>query len=274
MDNINAARAAIDMSATLTNNTEAELVFNNLQLYFCKDYTVKHKNSNGITIHQPRISDFVKYDEKVIYDSVMPFISNPTSLRVQLWDMDIDWNKITDYQLFSLMIANCNNEFTEHIFGDVNFAEFKIRRIGEDINEFDLYNAKQNIIIDENIYTQMAKYIQAMFCITLKTEYVKGRFNKEDTIREEKFELAHGKNKNAGANLSTMISFCVNHPGFKYKLEELENIGIYAFMDSVNRLQIYESTSALMSGMYSGFCDTSKIDKEQFNFMRNIVEKR
>ena len=43
-------------------------------------------------------------------------------------------------------------------------------------------------------------------------------------------------------------------------------------MDSVQRLQIYESTHALMSGMYSGFCDTSKISKEQFNFMREIHE--
>ena len=273
MENITAARTAIDESMNTANDKNAELIFNNLQLYFCKDYTVKHKDSNGITIRQPRISDFVTYGEKTVYESVMPFISNPTSLRVQLWEINIDWNKITDYQLFSLLITNCNNEFTEHIFGDVDFSKFKMKPQG-DINNFILHNEEQNIIIDENIYTCMAKYIQAMFCITLKTEHVKGRFNKEDTIREEKFELAHGKNKNAGANLSTMISFCVNHPGFKYKLEELENIGIYAFMDSVNRLQIYESTSALMSGMYSGFCDTSKIDKEQFNFMRNIVEKR
>ena len=41
-------------------------------------------------------------------------------------------------------------------------------------------------------------------------------------------------------------------------------------MDSVQRLQIYESTHALMGGMYSGFCDVKSISKEQFNFMREI----
>lgn len=43
-------------------------------------------------------------------------------------------------------------------------------------------------------------------------------------------------------------------------------------MDSVQRLQIYESTCALMSGMYSGMCDMSKVPKEQFNFMRELHE--
>jgi len=44
-------------------------------------------------------------------------------------------------------------------------------------------------------------------------------------------------------------------------------------MDSVQRLQIYESSTALMKGMYSGFLDTSKINKEELNFMRDISFK-
>ena len=82
--------------------------------------------------------------------------------------------------------------------------------------------------------------------------------------------MSHKKD-DGNIDLMSMISFCVNHPGFKYRADELENLGIYAFMDSVNRLQIYESTSALISGSYSGFCDLSKVDKNQFNFMRNAA---
>ena len=41
-------------------------------------------------------------------------------------------------------------------------------------------------------------------------------------------------------------------------------------MDSVQRLQIYESTNALWKGMSSGFVDSSKINKEELNFMRSI----
>ena len=62
----------------------------------------------------------------------------------------------------------------------------------------------------------------------------------------------------------------VNHPGFKYKTNELKEIGIVQFMDSVKRLQTYENATALIKGSYSGFVDTSKIDKEQFNWLKDL----
>ena len=42
-------------------------------------------------------------------------------------------------------------------------------------------------------------------------------------------------------------------------------------MDSVKRLQTYESVTALMSGMYSGMIDTKKLNlKEELNWMRDL----
>ena len=57
----------------------------------------------------------------------------------------------------------------------------------------------------------------------------------------------------------------------KYSKKDLKTIGIVEFMDSVQRLQVYESTHALINGMYSGFVDSSKLKKEDFNFMRSLM---
>ena len=59
----------------------------------------------------------------------------------------------------------------------------------------------------------------------------------------------------------------------KYKKNELREVGIVEFMDSVQRLQVYESSTALLKGIYSGFVDASKIDKNELNFMREISLK-
>ena len=56
----------------------------------------------------------------------------------------------------------------------------------------------------------------------------------------------------------------------EFNKSEMKKLGIFAFMDSVQRLQIYESTVAINSGLYSGMCDLSKVDKKLFNFMRDI----
>ena len=88
-------------------------------------------------------------------------------------------------------------------------------------------------------------------------------------IQEDEQNLLNKPSEN-DSSLLPLISSLINHPGFKYNLEELKQVGICQFYDAIQRLQIYEGTRALLQGSYSGFCDTSKINKEQFNFMRNI----
>ena len=44
-------------------------------------------------------------------------------------------------------------------------------------------------------------------------------------------------------------------------------------MDSVQRIRIFENSTATLKGMMSGFVDGSKIKPEQYDFMKEIVMK-
>ena len=70
--------------------------FDKLQLYFAEPHIV----NENITIIQPTIGDIVKIGESSFYNTLYIFILNTTSYRLQLWDMGVDWNKISDYELF------------------------------------------------------------------------------------------------------------------------------------------------------------------------------
>jgi hypothetical protein len=202
------------------------------------------------------------------------FVSNPTSYRVQLWEAGIDWNKITDYELFCSLVKWLNINATSILFGNIDFSLFKLYSYQDnDSTVLTLYNQEQNIEIDENSYKHIAEYLRSMFNIYPKVEKAKGKSTKEWIIEEERMNLEKAKKESSKSTLLPLISSCVNHPGFKYKLNELREVGIVQFMDSVQRLQIYESTIALNSGMYSGMCDLSKVDKKLFNFMRDIDDK-
>ena len=72
------------------------------------------------------------------------------------------------------------------------------------------------------------------------------------------------------ASILALISSCVNHPGFKYNLQQLKEVGVAQFYDSVKRLQVYENATACLKGMYSGFVDGKKIHAEDYNFMKEI----
>lgn len=249
---------------------EPHFSFDVLRLYFGEDYKINDK----IVIHQPTIGDFITYGESNIYNAITPFVSNPTTFRVQLWEMGIDWNKFQDFKLFFMLIKSLNYEYTKLIFDDIDFQSFELcyrpNTDSEDQHNWVLYSKKNDIEIDYNTYREMSQYIQFMFDITPKVERIKGKYAKQDTINEDKQKQALANQSKHTSNLLPMISFCLNHPGFKYRKEDLKTMGIVEFIDSVRRLQVYETTNALLKGMYSGFVDVKKLNKEEMNFMRDL----
>lgn len=64
-------------------------------------------------------------------------------------------------------------------------------------------------------------------------------------IDEDRMNAAQRTEKET-STLLPLVSACVNHPGFKYKLQELRQMGICEFMDSVQRLQVYESKMVVL----------------------------
>lgn len=252
-----------------------ELGFDPLVLYYCEDFKVAE---NKITIHQPVIQDFITYGEDNIYSLISPFVSNRTSLRLQLWNNGLDWNKVSDQWLFCSLLNQLNPKYSNIMFGDIDFNTFRCVEIKPDKkSEIVLYSKKHDIIIDDKTRILMSKFIQHMFNqFPPEEEFTSSKQLKRDLINRDKQALIQQKNelkKSKGSKLLLYLSFCLNHPGFKYKKNELRDVGIFEFMDSVSRLNIYESTKALYSGMYSGMCDLSKVNKNEFNFMRDPNEK-
>lgn len=257
----------------MTNSPKFE--FDKLKMYFGEPYIIK-SDVGEIEILQPTVGNILEVGEKDFYSMLNTFVSNPTSYRLQLWDMGVDWNKISDYELFCMLIKGLNKNITSLLFGNIDFQYFELynKKI-EDTEVLTLYNQEQNIEISEETYRHISEYLRLMFNIYPKVEKAKGKATKEAIIEEDRMNLNFEMKKNKGykSMLLPLVSSCINHPGFKYKLNELREIGIVQFMDSVQRLQIYESTVALNSGMYSGMCDLSKVDKNLFNFMRDIDDK-
>lgn len=276
----------------ISNTQESLFEYDELKMYYGYPYWVTDK----IQILQPSLGDIIEFGDSKFYSIVSTLCANTTSFRLQLWDMEprIDWTKISDYELFIKLIRGFTPNETFLIFGDLNLSWFKpyikededgdtqivLVNIPKDENGKELkVKYEDAIIIDELVYLRIADYLRHMFDIHPKEERnVKGKTVKEWIIEEERMNLEAEKKRNKGKErnksfLYPLISSMVNHPGFKYKKNELKEVGIVEFMDSVKRLQTYESVTALMSGMYSGMLDTSKMNlKEELNWMKDLYK--
>lgn len=250
--------------------------FDSLKMYFREPYVIDCESAIGtITVIQPAIGKIVECGDKRFYSTLNIFVTNTTSHRLLLWDNGIDWNEISDFDLFCMLYKQIDNECAKLIFDDIDFNDFQIVRKND--GSISLYNEKLNIEINDDVYQHIAQYLRNVFQIfpeekLTQSSYLKNMFIEKDRreIHNAQLKAEQGKDVNQ-SSIQNLISACVNHPGFKYKLSELREMGVCEFYDSVKRLQIYESSTALMKGMYSGFVDAKGISPDSYNFMRDIT---
>ena len=271
IDILDGLQAAVLTEAQQKKDNKQEYKFDPLKMYFREDYFVK-----GIRIVQPTIGNILNMGESKFYYDLSPFLYNSTSIRVMLWDLQqrIDWCKVKDIEVFSMLksMTDTDNSAIRLLFPDYRIEHMQLMQFQEkdsDKPQLCLYDSENDFILKESEYMEIAEYIRTLLNIHPKVEKAKGNTAKKWMIDEDRINMAQKEDKN-NSILLPLVSACINHPGFKYKLQELREVGIYEFMDSVQRLQIYESTRALIGGSYSGFADMSKVPKEQFNFMREL----
>jgi hypothetical protein len=244
-----------------------EFEYDKLAMYFGEDFNYK-----GILISMPKIGEILSVGESKFFNAITPFIYNSTSIRVQLWDEGKDWNKVRDIEVFYILTKSISDPspqklwFKNFSFDNLELIKYKDE---EDIEKFALLNEESEVMILEDDFKIIAGYIRTVLDMHPKEEHAKGRTAKEWIIQEDRLNQKQNEKTNS-STLLPLVSSCVNHPGFKYKLDDLKEVGIYQFMDSVKRIKKYESSSAALNGCYSGFVDSSKIDSKTLDYMSDI----
>lgn len=276
-----------DIKKKQIKSSHPEYHFDKLRMYFGEDYTI-----NGITISIPTIGDILNIGEQNFYQAISPFINNSTSIRVFLYDaFKKDWNKTKDIEVFYILyqILEAQNKSAKEknpdcmdifdplklIFKDFSFDGFVLTPAKKNIkdgeyNHLALYNEEKNIIIFDDEYLEIAEYIRTMMNQHPKVERAKGKTTKQWILQEDRMKAEQDDKKKCTSTLLPLISSCINHPGFKYKLEELKQVNICQFMDSVNRIQKYEQGTAALHGIYGGMVSAKDIPEDLINFMGDI----
>lgn len=236
-----------------------------LKLYFGEPYVI----NKYITIYQPTIGDIIGYGEKEYYSMIQTITAIPSDMKSQLWDMGLDWMKVEDFQLFLMLAQSLPQKQTEIILGEIDLQRMKpVENLQN--GEIILRDPITGAIIDELAYKTMSAYLCKLHNLTKKVEKAGNKFTKQVLIDEDRQKREHSATQPYKSFLMPLVSAIKVRQG--YTRDYIKNMGLCEFFDDVNRSQIIVNTDALLSGMYSGMVDTSKINKNQFNWMREVGE--
>ena len=234
-----------------------------MSLYFVVSYVV----NEYITITLPKIGEVVKYGERQYYSMIQTITAIPSDMKSQLFDMGLDWTQVEDFQLFMMLAPTLPKDKTYILFGDLDFQAmrpFQNKQNGAVV----LFNPQTNAVIDELAYGKMHAYLCSAHNLTKKVEKAANEFTKKFMIEEDRQKIAYNQKQPYKSFLRPLISAVKCRMG--YTLDYVKNMGLYEFMDDLNRLQVIVNADALLQGSYSGMVDTSKIPKKNFDWCRSI----
>lgn len=211
----------------------------------------------NLSIRIPSVGEILE-DEQGYYSLVSSLTATPFQYMVQLDDMGIDFTEITDYQLFMMLFPNFAQGDMSILFGDLDLSDISICEKKKN-NTFILYSSKNDILIDELIYTQLADCIRKINCLTREN-----RKPGNDEARAFRINLERKKQRrNAGKPyepyLEKLIVALVNRPEFKYNYEQVNHLTIYQFNQSFAQIKTSITFDNTMIGVYAGTVDTSRM---------------
>ena len=234
-----------------------------LKLYIGDDFVI----NDNIKVCQPTIREIAEFGERDFFSVVHTITAIPSDMKSQLWDMELDWMEVDDFELFMMLAQTLTPDRTHLLFGDLDFSQLRPFRNNQN-GDIVLADKDTGVIIDKMIYLRIVEYLRKAFNITPKVERAKNKITKQILIDEDRKKIEFNKNKPFKSFLLPLISSVKVRQG--YTKEYVLNMGYVEFMNDVARLQVIHNADHLLSACYAGTIDMKKINKAELNWMKEL----
>lgn len=233
-----------------------------LQIYFGNDLVINER----IHVHQPSLRDVVQMGEEEYYDMVYALTSISSDMKSFLWDQGIDWADVSDFEMFYMFCSVISPERTRILFGDLDLSSFRMCQ--RDDGELLMVN-EDDVVIDKYVHKQIFDFLCTVHNIKKKPEFAANKRTKLVMVEDDR--MRHKKKKKEyQSQLQPLISAMVNCSDFKYNLETVQDMKLYAFMDSVRRIGHTRYVESLTTAYFSGNIDTDKFDTHKLEWLCDL----
>ena len=230
--------------------------------------TNQYRINDTISIYVPTIGEIYDYGESEYYNIVQLLTSVPYDLMVQLDDIGVDYETISEYQLFITLIKSfiINKKDLSIVFGSLDIASLKM---AENINtgEIILVDKNKNPVIDQLIQYEIADAIRKIHFWSKTDKHAGNEEAKKYLIERNRLKQQRATKKKKSSFLDENIIKMVNTEEFKYNYESCMDLSIYKFNASLQKIPKKKNWEETITGAYFGTVDLSKLNIDKLHWM-------
>ena len=230
-------------------------------------YKEKIDINQHISISIPKMGRVID-DEDNYYNMVSLLTAMPIDLMVQLDNAGIDFTTLNEYELFLLLFPGLKNQDTSLVFGDLDLSRFELD-VNEENGMIILKDKKKGIIIDRAIQNRISTTLRKLHNLKKNNKKPGNQEAKAYMLERAKKKLNRHKNRIEESQLESLIIAMVNTKEFKYNFEEVKELSIYQFNESVRQVIKKIDYDNRMHGVYSGTISTKDLRPDDLNWLTN-----
>lgn len=242
-----------------------EMDIDELQIYLGRDYQLTDK----IIVHHPTITEVAEFGEQRYYSAVFMLTAIPSDMKFQLEDLGYNYMEVQDYDLFLYITRSLSSDKTSLLLGDLDLSKMQIT-MDESINEIVLVDLDSGARIDRYVWLRLREFLRTIHGIVPKIQKAANETTRKILIKLDREKAEKAAKSPAKSQLKVLISGLMRNPGCTLSFSEIKELPLYMLMDTIKGLQVFTSTNALLIGANSGMVDIKKIDKKEFDWMRDL----
>lgn len=187
----------------------------------------------------------------------------PFQYQVMLDDIGLDYEKVSDYQLFCMLLPMYaqNPDSLKLVFGDIEWYDVAVYHNNQNDSEVLYSELAGATVFDEYSYMRFVKLLRELAHVKRCTTKAGNSHAKKYFLDKERKKQKQNANKKQEPTryLEKLVIAMVNAPEFKYNYEECMNLTISTFFNSFDQIQKRINFNNVMQGVYAGTVDTSKM---------------
>lgn len=230
----------------------------------------EYRINDCISLHVPTLREIFAYGEQKYYGILQGFTSTPFDMMVELDDLGIDYETISQFQLFCVMMASLMTKTAEAsiFFGDLDVAALKSAtdvQNGEPV----LLVPETDIVIDELIAKEIEKGFRKMHLMKEQLRKAGNEAAKAYLLQRARMKRKRMANQPYQSFLERAMIALVNTEEFKYDYDSVLDLNIYQFNASWQQIQRKKQWEELMTGASFG-ADLSKLNIEKIHWLSPV----
>lgn len=229
-------------------------------------YKNEIKINDKIIINIPTVGEVVE-NEDDYFGLIGMLTASPIHYMVALDEIGVDFTTINDFDLFLLLFGKIREMKTDLVFKNLDMSNFKITADAE-LGKMILRDDVADITIDRILHMKISDTFRKLNNIE-RDRRKPGNKAAQEYMLQRAREKAKRKSRSHESQLEQQIIALVNTEQFNYRYDDVLNISIYQFMQSVRQIQKKIDYDHKMLGIYTGNVDPKKMSNDELNWLTN-----